>query len=523
MADVDFDLFEVFRNQFDNQLKTIEENIVKLQSQKEYNSSVNYLFRIFHNYKSTTSYLGLDAIRELVIEVENVLEAVRAEEGPAEVSIIEWLGQVYSQLLIWQEEMEDGLVSFSNASASLLEGVRLTPPTMSIQDRLKTLSILYIDENKQRAQKVVPALRKTAKHVEFQSSVTNLSTIKKPDICLLNMGKKSIHIIKACQDETPDSALIVILDKISDTTAKKLIFNGVNHLLANPLRSADLKRELHNVTESHFSNRRVLIDNKKIQEFIQTLEPLPNSIFQIQQICDDEEIAINELSKVVKSDPVIAGNILNATNNPIYGLKNIATIDQAVSIFGKKTIKAIVFSGISKQLGSVELEAYGINEETFSRVAALRLSLMVKWFSKVSISALSVLSVSAILGNLGQLLLAKEIKKSNKLDSFVLQAKENGFQMSEEKLFHTSSAYVCSDILKFWNIDSEVIDSIRYSDNPQEAPLDIHQFAVANHIVFNIVLLDGRVRKEIPPEILSLMEEESLNVEPLIKAIKHIS
>ncbi|MBU0719959.1 HDOD domain-containing protein [bacterium] len=523
MAEVDFDLLDLFINQFDNQIDVINVNVSNLQYKEEYSSSVNHLFRIFHNYKSTTSYLGLDSIRELVIEVEDVLEAVRAEEGPAEVSIRDWLGEVYNQLIIWQDEMREGLVSFSDAPESLLKGVKLTPPTISIQDRLKTLSILYIDENKQRAQKVVSALSKIAKDVEFQPSFLNLHSLNKPDICLLNAGKTTIETIKAYQNDISDSAIIVILDKTSDKIVKKLIFNGVNHLLFNPLRSADLKRELYNVTESHFSNRRVLIDNKKIQEFIHTLEPLPNSIFQIQQICDDEEMGIKELIKVVKSDPIITGNILNATNNPIYGLKNINTIDQAVSIFGKKTLKALVLSGISKQLGNVELGAYGINEDTFSRVANLRLSLMIKWYSKVSIAALGVLSVSAILSNLGQLLLAKEIKRSDKLDLFIFEALEHGFQKAEEKIFHTTTASVCSDILKFWKLNSDIIDSIRYSDNPQEAPIDIHQCAVANHIVFNIVLLNGTIRSEIPKEILSLMEEENLNVEPLINAIKYIS
>jgi len=95
--------------------------------------------------------------------------------------------------------------------------------------------------------------------------------------------------------------------------------------------------------------------------------------------------------------------------------------------------------------------------------------------------------------------------------------------MAEEKIFHTITAYVCSDILRFWKLNPEVIDSIRYSTNPQEAPLDIHQLAVANHIVFNIVLLDGTVHKEIPKDILKLMKEEKLDVEPLMKAIKQIS
>jgi len=523
VTDIDQDLFDMFKRQYDKQLLTIQDSIDDLKSIETYETSVNSLFRVFHNYKSSTSYMELETIKELVVAVENTLESIRRDKGPAQSDIIEWLYKVNDQLIIWQEEMQENKQTFSKVAEGILHKVTLTQPCTKLKDKLKTLNLLYIDKDTQRASKVVHALEKLSIDVEYRIALPKEKNLLKIDICILNSSINTFATVQDIKKEIPKAGVIVIVDKMTESLKAKLMFMGVNNFLINPLRGSDLRRELHNITLSHFSNRRILITNTKIHSFIQTLKPLPSSIFEIQDICNDEERSIKELIAVVKKDPIITANILDASKSPIYGLKNITTIDQAVSIFGKRTVNAIVISDLSKNIPSLDLEAYSINEETFSRVATLRLSLMIKWYSKVSISLLSTLSLSAILGNLGQLLLASEIKKSDKQEEFKQLALNDGFQIAEEKLFHTNTTSITHDILKYYKLSFEITDSIRYSDKPADAPLEIHQLAIANHIVFNTVLLNGSINKEISKEILQLMEEEKLDTEPLIKAIQYIS
>lgn len=125
------------------------------------------------------------------------------------------------------------------------------------------------------------------------------------------------------------------------------------------------------------------------------------------QVWDDEEMPIKELIKIVKIDPIISANILKIANSPVYGSVELKTVDQAVSKFGKRSIKALAMSGMHSALGDINLNAYQITEDTFSSITSNRLSLMISWYSEVSISDLCLLSSVALLSNIEQLLISK--------------------------------------------------------------------------------------------------------------------
>ncbi|MEA1916857.1 MAG: HDOD domain-containing protein, partial [Campylobacterota bacterium] len=483
-------------------------------------------FRMFHNYKATTAYLGISVIHEVVTKTENVLSALRVQSAPANEAVVEWLLEVKDQFDIWQEEMRDGLTNFSAYKTNLLDFISISKSCVKPSQRIKELNLIYFDYKNERSKRVVPAINKVVKSVLSINSLDKLELIsKKVDsaIYLINADEDNYKAAQLVANNAPKSAIIVIFDKINKQVLLKLGRVGVNHTITNPIKGSDLKRELLTVTESHFSERRLFITNKKIHNFIKKLDPLPSTISQVTQICDDEDKHINDLVKVVKSDSIFSATVLQAANDPIYGLKKVATIDQAVSIFGKKTIKAFAMTQLKESLGKIDLEAYAIDEKIFSKVSALRLSLMLKWYSKVSISALNILTSTAILGNLGQLLLSKEIKEFNKIDEFKRLFESEQLDYAEAKLINTTTAYVTSDILKFWNLNSNIIDSIKYSENLHVAPLEIRNLCVANYIVYKLIDHRGVVAQELSEDILALLAQEGLDSYDLEKALAFVN
>jgi HD-like signal output (HDOD) protein len=302
----------------------------------------------------------------------------------------------------------------------------------------------------------------------------------------------------------------------------KLLKTGTSHVITNPLNAKVFHNELIYITKIYFTSQNIIIDNKKILEFIQNLKPLPNTLFQIIQICDDEELPIKDLTKVIKSDPIISANILNAANSPLYGSTQIKTIDQAVTKLGKRAVKALSMSGLSKKLGEIDLSPYNMDENTFSDVSMKRLSLMLKWYSKVSIADLTVLSSTAVLGNLGQILLSREIINLNSSDKFKSLCETFCISHAEEKVMYTTTTLVTSQILNYWKLSSDIVSTIAYSDNPKEAPEELRELIIANNIVYKLVQLNGVVLDEIPDDVLVLMGENNLDVAPLQKALDSI-
>ena len=515
-------LFDIFKNQYYTQLAIIETLIAQLDSKTTYKQNVDQLFRIFHNFKSSTTYLGLDTMKELIEEVENVLEVLRTENGPAKKEILQWFDSLVSHLFCWRDELENDIQALSKAPNTLLNKIRFVPSKMKVEDTLKTLNILYIDANKKRSKKLIGLLNSLFIDINHRASLDEVQKFDTSQICILYIESEALQDIKIYQERLPNTQFIVVVNKITERIRSKLMLQGIASFIEASHLEKNLMRELYNITSSYFSGRKILISNEKIYKFIQSLEPLPSSISKIQAICNDEDSSIHQLIQVVQEDPILTSSILNATKSPIYGLKNIKAIHQAVSIFGKKTIQSIVFSGLSKNIGTFELDPYCMNEEMFSRTVALRLTLMLQWYTQVSPHALSLLSLSAVLGNIGQILLSKEIQERGEKDHFIRESVLYGFQTAEENIFHTNTTSISSDILNYWKLDSELVDSIKYSDRPYEAPKDIQAYCIANYIVFNTVLLDGTIVQEISEDILSVMKKEKLDPSALEKAIQYI-
>ena len=527
-ADVGFDyeIFEMFKDQCIAQLPAMEKKVLSLSKPDEYEENLNDLFRIFHNYKSTSKYLGLDTIYALVKKAEDVLGGLRNLQSLNDESIVEWLLKVKDQFEVWLDEMDLGVTSFSECPAALLNEIEVIQDRPKPSEIIKTLNLLYVDKDEARSQLIPKVLSKILNNVTAGSSLAALEVLEKdalPHIVMLNVGDENKVHYERILKEFPSIVIITVFDKLTRRLVVDLAKHNISHFISNPIKGDALKRELLAIAHAHFSQRRVLINNKKIYEFIQNLEPLPNTIMQIQQVCDDDELSIRDLVEVIQRDPVIVGLLLNAANSPIYGLKSgDHSIENVVAIFGKKTVKAICFGMLSSRLGEISLKAYGMNEETFTKASALRLQLISQWYKHVDNEALKVLATTAIVSNIGQLLISKEIERLGVISDFQEALSENSSVVAEEKLLHTNTFFVSSDILTYWQLDPKVIDTIRYSNDVLNAPDEIKKLAIANFIVCTLVDYKAEVLTEIPDDVFFVLSEEGLDPQPLNNALKSI-
>jgi len=517
--DLDIDILEMFKDQLYNDLSAMKLQIQDLQTVEEYEESINALFRTFHNYKATTRYLDFLNFHELATHTENVLEILRTQTPPINESLLLWLKRVRVQLKSWSEELEENATRLSDLDHTIIEDLSIQQAVQSPSSMLKSLTLVYFDTKQERAKKLIAALKNTLKQALFLNEVFMIHKLDTPpNIIMINLGEDTLENAKLLQNLYPKAGVIAVVDTLTRENLLALSKAGIDYTLSNPINGKSLKRELQKLSSAHFTRKRLIISNTKIMAFIQNLAPLPNSLFQIQEICDDGDKAISDLIKVIQKDPILSGVILNAAASPVYSLKKDITIGRAISSFGKQTIKAIVLNEMTNALGDMDLSAYQIDEETFSLVASRRLQLMMKWYSKVSIGALSVLSSSAILGNIGQILIAQELEENKLSEDFEHLVSLHDINYAEEQLLHTSTARVSGSIVKFWKLQNEIVESIAYSDTPCKAPIESHEYALANYIVYQLVPLDGTLPESISEEIIHLLETEGLELAPLEKA-----
>ncbi|WP_033915792.1 Hpt domain-containing protein [Campylobacter sputorum] len=111
--DYDSDLVEEFLSHYSLMCELMEPLIIKLEREDLYKDSVNELFRIFHNIKSSASYMKLDTITKLAEMCEDVMEEARMLKGPANIEFTDWLLLVSDQFNAFSNDINEDKEYFS--------------------------------------------------------------------------------------------------------------------------------------------------------------------------------------------------------------------------------------------------------------------------------------------------------------------------------------------------------------------------------------------------------------------------
>jgi len=147
---------------------------------------------------------------------------------------------------------------------------------------------------------------------------------------------------------------------------------------------------------------------------------------------------------------------------------------------------------------------------------------MNNWYSNVNSAALSLLCSSAILGNLGEILINQELIKQG-LENEFRTYKKHELSKAEVNLLKTSTAFVTADLLEFWDLETNLVDSIRYSDSPfNTINPEVQSLAVANAVVYAMVTPYGDVLEEIPKSTKNMMLKAGLELSILNEALEKL-
>ncbi|MCD8212828.1 MAG: HDOD domain-containing protein [Campylobacter sp.] len=220
-----------------------------------------------------------------------------------------------------------------------------------------------------------------------------------------------------------------------------------------------------------------MIDEFKNQ--IKSLPPLPKSFQKILEVFNGDG-GINELAKVIESDPMMAAEILKTANSPLYGFnRQIKTILQAVGLFGKNMTKALVVNSTAKGLLKVNVEPYGVSPEQFVNISNLQGAIAKNWFKKVAPSKADDIFLCALLQDTGKILIADQIIKRDDVSFFKNDISMFDISRVEMNNFNTTSILITADVFEHWGFDADIVQTIRHSNDPKNAPDEFKQQAWA--------------------------------------------
>lgn len=76
-----------------------------------------------------------------------------------------------------------------------------------------------------------------------------------------------------------------------------------------------------------------------------TLPSVPAVVLEVLDICQDEDVSIGQVSKVLMRDPALSGKILKVANSAYYGVRSqVTTLERAVTILGINATLSLALS-----------------------------------------------------------------------------------------------------------------------------------------------------------------------------------
>lgn len=203
---------------------------------------------------------------------------------------------------------------------------------------------------------------------------------------------------------------------------------------------------------------------------IKNLPPLPISIVRIQEICMSNDTDIDELSRVVKHDPMLSANILKSVNSPLYGMsKEISSIHQAIMLFGISMIRGFAAASAIKKSITIDLSSYSVTIDDLTKISELQMTLAKEWYRNVDKSMLPLLQSSAFLMELGKLVASLKIIRSGNLAPFINDIAEDSIEETERKYLGSSSYEIAAMMFEHWNFEPALVDALREISNPSSS------------------------------------------------------
>jgi HD-like signal output (HDOD) protein len=267
--------------------------------------------------------------------------------------------------------------------------------------------------------------------------------------------------------------------------------------------------------------------DSNILKKIKALPPLDDTIMKIQRICTDKNSSLNDLVKVVEGDPMLTANILKSSNSPLYGFsREIKNISHAISLFGMATIRGFALSSAIKQNIKIDLSPYGLTNAKFLEISVTQSALMFNWFTKVDRNMLDILVPASFMMEVGKIIIANEIAEQKLTEKFLEGFKNiktpTELSALENATVGFSNEEITAKIFEQWNLEGELVETIRYSNTPSQADEHIQPFANALLVIKNTINIFGQLQEDTIKSSLAILEANDMNQELFLNAIEKV-
>lgn len=279
---------------------------------------------------------------------------------------------------------------------------------------------------------------------------------------------------------------------------------------------------------------------RELVEGIGDLISLPEVAIRVNNMVDDPNVNIEEISGVIAHDPALSARLLKIANSPLFGLsREVSTISRAITLLGSKRLRSLVlsttashaFDGIPNELISPQNFWH---HSLYCGLLAQALASRNKQIQSDSIF------IAGLLHDIGQLVMFNRCpEQSREALLLVLEGSEEmEMYQAEQRVFGFDHTEVGNELLKLWQLPELLQECVACHHNPLNAkrfPAEAALVHIANAaaVMAELNSMDStdevpqiqdsawqisRLNPDIIPDVIAECNEEINEIEQLLFA-----
>ncbi len=235
------------------------------------------------------------------------------------------------------------------------------------------------------------------------------------------------------------------------------------------------------------------IVNKIIRD-VKMIPPMSRTASELLDLTMVESHTVDDIVKVVASDPMLAGQLLKIANSATYARRTaVDSIATAVSYLGDKLVVGIALGASCACIYESELKGYESSEGDLW-LHSLRTAIASKEFAKFTSKKVdpNVAYTAGLLHDIGKAVLSAYLaEKLDEVREVFASSEPKDFLEVEKKLVGVDHCEIGAILAKHWNLPDTIKSVVRYHHHPHEAPAEYKPLCFTIHLADTVAMMAG--------------------------------
>ena len=437
--------------------------------------SIDDIFREIHSLKSLTYYYNLTEISILLEKTENILMFLRNYECNIKC-ISEWILELQSQLSTWviQLNNDQELEMFSLFFDDMPE---VTCKRFKAKKLNKNTEILIIHKEHKIQKLIYDVFSTNFKFIKvldnIEDAYTQMSSATHSYLITsikYNKGNvlQLINKLKDTKTNLDDIHVLGTFALKKDYDKFKTAIGIKNIYDLKHSKISDIKESINKELQPQMDKVKIPDNKITLVELSKLIKPLSETVITLEKKCFDDNISVNDISGIIKKDPMFSGLLLKSINTPFMGLPNrVSNINIAVSLMGKKRVGTMVLQELSKNMFQEEfLEAYNISLDSLLQISMKRTLFVNEWIKYIDMPQKNkddIVSLMCLLP-IGNIIINQALIHNNDAKRFSTTFDSSEPHLAERQMLGYSAHEALERLFEIWNMPkqlSNILHSVR--------------------------------------------------------------